>query len=187
MDSQLQILEPPIQNGEINYAPVLFTTSDTRLAATLRVFGSQLYQSCPLEWVDIHKDRSAYLRYLEHPDDPANQPSPQVTFNFDGRTCPKQAVVKAFDRPLEELNAQLGKIMEDVPPALHKPLGDAIAGVISRCCHEALIHREFLVKQLKRMPRNAKFDQIKNGHRLVRLGKNCSAQTRHHFLSKLPP
>src|SRR5215472_2678110 len=151
-----QLLDQPTSlNQEINYAPVLFTTSDTRLAATLLVFGSQLHEACPLEWVDNHRDRSSYLRYLENPNDPACQPKAQVTFNFDGRTCPKQNVVKAFDKTLEELNDELAQAMEQIPEQLHKPLADAISGVISRCCHEALIHREFLVKQLKRMPRNA--------------------------------
>jgi hypothetical protein len=180
-------LERSSQEREVRYSEAILATSDTRLAATMLVFKAQLLGSCPLEWVDCHKSREDYVRYLERPNEPAYAPKPQVTFNFDARSCPKQSVAKGFNTPLEQINAQLEAVLNQVPRETKLELAEVISQMIARCCHEALLHREELVKLLKSMPRNAKFDQIKSGRRIVRLGKNCSPQVRSHYLSKLPP
>ena len=173
-------------NGEVNYHEAILATSDTRFAAVLCVFQAQLMSNCPLEWVDQHQSRESYVRYLENPNAPDYQPKPQVTFNFDARTCPKPEVEKGFYSNSRAVQQELETLLREVPVELKKRLAQAITAAIARSCHDALLYREELVKLIKSMPRDAKFDQIKNGRTIVRLGKNCSPELRHHYLSKLP-
>jgi hypothetical protein len=185
------------QNGESSgIREMILATDNTRLAATLRVFGAQLKRLCPLEWVDIHKSRESFVRYLEdrekckndpsRPPNPEVQPKPKVTFNFDGETLPRCGIVKAFDTDLEKLDADLEFLLAELPFELRNQVRDSVTRLIARACHEVLLKREELVRELKRVPNNAKFDHISHGNRIVRLGKNASPELRSHFLSKLP-
>jgi hypothetical protein len=57
--------------------------------------------------------------------------------------------------------------------------------LIACACHQALLNREFLIKQIKRVPEWAKWDQINEGGNNVRIGKRSSPQLRAQMLDKL--
>lgn len=169
-----------------SYQERILATGNTRLAATLCMFGAQLRQHCPLEWVDHHKSRESFLRNLEDPSNPMYQPKPKVTFNFDSDTVPAQEIVGAFDADLNKLNEGLDELINKLPKEEQDNIRNAVSRLISRTCHEVLLKREELVALIKSVPRNAKFDHISSGRRIVRMGKNCSPEVRSHYLSKLP-
>lgn len=179
---------------QYQYSEAVLATDNTRLAACLRVFQAQLMRRCPFEWVDIHKDRESFVRYLE--EEAKRQrgeawtdefaPRPKVTFNFDASTIPGEKVVKAFDGDFVQLDSDLEMCLRDLPILLRNEIRDAVSRLMVRACHEALLRREELVKWIKSIPNNAKYDSISHGSRTVRLGKICSAETREHFLKKLP-
>lgn len=194
---QLQVVQPhipAIDHRKPHYAEAILATDNTRLAACLRVFQAQLMRGCPFEWVDIHKDRESFVRYLEEEAKRENgepytdefAPKPKVTFNFDARTIPGEKVVQAFDKPLHEVDGALEMLLSGLPQDIRNEIRDAVSRLLVRACHEALLRREELVKWIKAIPHNAKYDSISHGARIVRLGKNCSAETREHFLKKLP-
>jgi hypothetical protein len=168
-----------------SYQEAISFTDNTRLASVYLVFGAVLHKNCPLEWVDIHKSRESFLKNLEDPSNPEYQPIPKVTFNFYAGSVPEAQIVKAFEADLEVLNSELSAILEELPVPQRELIQITISKVIARACHEVLLRREELVRFIKRVPRNAKFDQIKSSKCVVRLGKNSSPELRSHFLSKL--
>jgi hypothetical protein len=181
----MDLSERKIIASGAHYQERILPTDNTRLAATLCMFGATLHRSCPLEWVDYHKSRESFIRNLEDPRNPEFQPKPKVTFNFDSDTVPAGEIVKAFDTELEMLNDNLEAQIQDLPQEVQKNIRNAISRLIARTCHEVLLQREELVKLIKRVPHNAKFDHISNGQRIVRMGKNASPELRSRYLSKL--
>jgi|SRR5215472_8250746 len=183
MDQQRQI----VANG-LNYQEEILSTDNTRLASIFYMFGAALLRNCPLEWVDIHRSRETYLRNLEDPSDPEYQPKPKVTFNFQKTNAvPASEIVEAFRTEFPQLYEEFEALLpEQLSETDKDKIRMAVSRLITRACHESFLKREELVRLLKRVPQNAKFDQIKSGRRIVRLGKNCSPETRSHYLSKLP-
>lgn len=186
MESNLTPEERQIIAAGKNYQEFVLATDNTRLAAILLIFGAKLRKSCPLEWIDLHRSRESYLKNLEDPSDPEYQPKPKVTFNFDHNGIPAAQIVKAFGDDFEKLNSDFEALIFSLSPDQRDQIRALVSQLITRACHEALLKREELVRLIKRVPRNAKFDQISSGKRLVRLGKNCSPELRSHYLSKLP-
>jgi len=168
-------------------------TSDTRLASVLMVFGAQLRERLPLEWVDHHDGRERFCRYLEekkkredgYASSAEYDPRPNVTFFFDGSTVPAYELVRAFNGDYEAIDAALENVLKDIPEPIQSQLRDAMSCLIACACHQALLNREFLVKQIKRVPEWAKWDQINEGSNNVRIGKRSSPQLRADMLDKL--
>jgi len=77
--------------------------------------------------------------------------------------------------------------LEGLPPDIQNKIQQAVSRLLVRACHEALRKREFLVKQIKRVPEDAKWDHVNNpdNGRFVRIGKCSSAALRSEFLDKL--
>ena len=135
---------------QYQYSEAVLATDNTRLAACLRVFQAQLMRRCPFEWVDIHKDRESFVRYLE--EEAKRQrgeawtdefaPKPKVTFNFDARTIPGQEIVAAFDKPLPEIDSALELLLSALPNDMRNEIRDAVSRLMVRACHEALLRRE---------------------------------------------
>lgn len=169
-----------------NYQESILFTDNTRLAAVFLVFGASLNRSCPLEWVDLHKSRESYIRNLEDPGNPKFKPISKVTFNFDSGTIPEAQIVKAFETDYEKLQEAFEGLLEGLTDVNKEAIRTAVSQLIVRACHEVLLRREELVRLLKRVPHNSKFDQIKSNGTLIRMGKNSSPELRSHYLSKLP-
>lgn len=185
---QIAPVAPQARDASVSPGEGFLPIRDMRLAVALRVFRATLGR-CPLEWVDIHKSRESFLRNLESKrrgDRPEqDQPEPQVTWNF-GTYPTTPRLLGAFYKPMEETDAELEMALSMVEPTLRVQLKDAIARLIMRVCHEALIQREWLAAFARSVPENAKFDQIIHGRRIVRMGKRSSPELRQHYLSKLP-
>jgi hypothetical protein len=159
-------------------------TSDTRLASVLMVFGAQLRERLPLEWVDHHAGREQFCRYCEG--NSQSKPVPVVTFFFNGSTVPAQELVNAFHSDFAETDAALENILKDVSEPTLSRLRDAVSALIACACHQTLLNREFLVKQIKRVPEWAKWDQVNEGpNNNVRIGKRSSPELRANMLDKL--
>jgi hypothetical protein len=156
---------------------------DLRLAAALCVFRSMLSAKCPLEWIDEYESRESFI--LNKTDPQQCQPKAQLTWNFS--SFPRPRVVEAFYKPMETLDAELESLLNGVEPLLRVRIREAFARLIMRCCHETLLQREALAAYARKFPENRKFDQIKSGRRIVRLGKRASSELRQRYLSKLPP
>jgi len=168
-----------------SYKEACLATDNTRLAAILMVFGAALRLKCPLEWVDVHQSRESFIRHQEDPANPEFQPKPRVTFNFHSESIPAREIIDAFQADYVVLNAEFEDTLVSLPQDVKNAIRDAVSILLVRACHETLLKREFLVKQLKRVPENAKWDHIQEGHRCVRIGKISSQELRAELLSKL--
>jgi hypothetical protein len=180
-------------NG-VQVAERVLHTSDTRLASVLMVFGAQLRNHLPLDWADIHQGRDRFVRYLEEKkkreDGYASsyefEPKPHVTFYFDGSTVPAYELVEAFHGDYTAIDGALEDVLKEIPQPIQNRLRDAISCLIACACHQALLNREFLVKQIKRVPEWAKWDEVHEGNKApVRIGKRSSPQLRAQMLDKL--
>jgi hypothetical protein len=174
-----------IANGQ-NYQEDLLSTDNTRLASIFLMFGAALHRNCPLEWVDMHRSRESFIRNLEDPSNPEYQPKPKVTFNFYSGSVNGPQVVEAFDAEYSKLEAEFEVLIASMPEPEKKALRAAVSQMITRACHETLLKREELVRLIKRVPNNSKFDQVSSGQRIVRIGKCSSPELRARYLSKLP-
>lgn len=182
----LALIEKTLEKGNKTYQETVLFTDNTRLAAVWMVFGAALLRNCPLEWIDLHRSREAFLRYLEDPTNPEYQPKPKVTFNFQEGNIPSKEITKAFESDYDQLDSKFEALLDGLSEKDKEEIRAAVSSLIARACHEVLLKREELVRLIKRVPHNAKFDKIISGGKLVRLGKNCSPETRAHYLSKLP-
>src|SRR5215471_1660724 len=108
-------------NG-VEVAERILHTSDTRLASVLMVFGAQLRQHLPLEWVDHHDGRERFCRYLEEKKKREEgrassyeyEPKPNVTFYFDGSTVPAYELVEACHGDFAAIDAALENLLKDI-------------------------------------------------------------------------
>lgn len=170
-----------MENG---YQEQTLTTTNTKLAAVLLVFGAKLRRHLPLEWADLHETREAFLRYLQNPK--SSPPKECVTFNFE-YSVPATQIIKAYEKDLDVLYAELETALEGVSEHQKNVIRDACSKVIARAAREALEQREFLVKLLKSVPQSAKYDEVHNGskHPFVKIGKNSSPELRAKLLARL--
>jgi hypothetical protein len=170
-----------VENG---YTKETLTTSNTKLAAVLLVFGARLRRHLPLEWTDLHETREAFLRYLENSS--VSKPKQCVVWNFEN-SVPAAEIVKAYEKDLQALYADLEKALEALDDQQKNVIRDACSKVIARAAREALEQREFLVKLLKSVPQSAKYDEVHNGSKVpfVKIGKNSSPELRARMLAKL--
>lgn len=166
---------------ETGYKEETLTTSNTKLAAVLLMFGAKLRRHLPLEWVDLHETREAFLKYLEGSN--GQKPKQCVTWNIEN-TIPARQIIDAYEKDLAGLYAELEMAIEG---GQKDTIKDACSRVIARAAREALEQREFLVKLLKSVPQSAKYDEVHNGSKVpfVKIGKNSSPELRAKMLTKL--
>ena len=170
-----------MENG---YQEQTLTTTNTKLAAVLLVFGAKLRRHLPLEWTDLHETREAFLRYLENP--ASSKPRQCVIWNFEN-SVPAAQIIKAYEKDLDVLYAELERALAGLSEHQKNVIRDTCSKVIARTAREALEQREFLVKLLKSVPQSAKYDEVHNGSKVpfVKIGKNSSPELRARMLAKL--
>jgi hypothetical protein len=159
------------------------STTNTRLAAVLTVFGAYLDPKLPLEWVDTHDSREDFLRNREDPG--VCKPKTKVTWHLKGIGKKAQQVHKAIDIDLNSLDENLEKIIKDLPKELQDLIDVAVTQIVARACQEVLLNREELVKLLKSVPKNAKWDGLRFGNKVVMIGKCSSPEIQAKYLSRL--
>ena len=164
-----------------NYKEEILTTSNTKLAAVLLVFGAKLRRHLPLEWVDLHETREGFLKNLQNPS--ASKPKQCVVWNFEN-TVPARQIVDAYEADLADLHTELEAAIDT---GQKDAIKDACSRVIARACRDALDKRQYLVDILKSVPQSAKYDEVHNGSKVpfVKIGKNSSPELRAQLLSRL--
>ena len=169
------------------YHEEALSTTNTKLAAVLLLFGAKLRKQVPLEWSYVHKSRDNFLRNLQNPND--SKPKARVIFNFENGTVPAAEIVKAFEKDFESLNSVLEDTLKPLTDLQKQAIRDAVSGVMACICREVLEKREFLVDLIKSVPEDSKWDEVHvgDGSRtpFVKMGKNSSAELRARMLSKL--
>jgi len=176
-----------VDNNGQNYHEEALTTTNTKLAAVLMFFGARLRKQLPLDWSYVHESRENFLRHLENRN--TAKPRPRVTFNFENGTIPAAEIVRAYEKDLASVNANLEEAIASLPERQRQAVRDAVSRVIARACREVLENREFLVDLIKSMPEEAKWDEVYVGDGsktpFVKLGRNSSPELRAQYLSKL--
>jgi hypothetical protein len=172
-------------NGE--YREEVLTTTNTKLAAVLLLFGARLKKQIPLDWTYVHESRENFLRHLENRN--GSKPKARVTFNFENGTVPAAEIVKAYEKDIASLQHALEQAINSLTDREKAAVRDAVSGIIARSCREVLEKREFLVDLIKSMPENSKWDEVYvgDGSRtpFVKMGRNSSQELRAKYLSKL--
>jgi hypothetical protein len=168
------MVEVPINDARL-------TTSNTKLAAALLVFGFKLRKADPVSWtenyqksdIDKHGWRNAPM-------------TPRCYFNFDVAQAPPREITAAFhghDADIEYLNYlnELGLSAQQ-----KQKLAGLHSNAVAQGCREVLEQREYLVRVIKDMPDAAKWVVVHGeGNAHVTFGKNASLETKVELLSKL--
>jgi len=171
----------------MEYREDTFSTTNTKLAAVLMVFGLKLRQHIPLEWNDIFASKGEYLNYLNG----NGKPKSSVSFNLDlsdQNVDLIEKIIKAFDDSSAEEN--FNKVVRDLEGITENQKQEILiahSGAVAYACRDGLDYREFLIDLIFSVPHYAKWDVIRgNGMgELVRIGKNSSNELREEFLSKI--
>jgi len=167
----------------VPYHETILTTTNTKLAAILLVFGGKLRQRLPLEWNDVHESRDGFIENLGDPR--RSKPKTKISFNFEVAPVLKE-VVSAYSA--DNAEEAFGTLMDSFP--LKASMAEIMAAhsrAVAQACRQALEAREFLVQLIRSMPENSKWDVIPgNGAgEVVRLGKRSSDELRAEYLNKL--
>ena len=166
----------------LSYQESLISTKNTKLAATLMVFGFQLRRHQPLEWNNEFASKELYFRSLkEH----AIRPVAKVSWNFENSGTDPRAVFSAFAG--KQADKDFDALVEaEVPETSRLNLKAAHSAVIAQACREVLEHREFLVRLLHEIPEGAKWIVVWNERgQFARFGNNASVETRTELLSRI--
>jgi hypothetical protein len=168
------VVELPINESHL-------TTSNTKLAATLLVFGFRLRKTDPLYWTEHYQ--KAEIDRLGWRDAPM---TPRCYFNFDINGAAPREIATAFEGKnadtafLDYLNRL------DLPDKEKSQLAALHSNAVSQGCREAMEQREYLVRVIKDMPEDAKWQVVHGeGKAHVTFGKNASLETKIKLLAKL--
>src|SRR6266478_2361224 len=142
----------------LSYQESLISTKNTKLAATLMVFGFQLKRHQPFEWNNEFASKELYFRSRkEH----AIRPTAKVSWNFENSGTDPRAVFTAFSS--KDADKEFDALVEaEVPEPIRLKLKAAHSAVLAQACREALEHREFLVRLLHQIPEDAKWTLVWN-------------------------
>lgn len=169
---------------EIKINEELLSTTNTKLAAVLLMFGVKLRQHQPLEWNDIYPNKAAYW---ENKIDPKRcKPHSQVTFHFEVKEFGREAIQKIVEAyELDRAESEFDKVLEGLNN--QEKIQMAHSRAVARACRESLEAREYLVHLIFSVSEDCKWDIIKgNGSgEVVKLGKNCSDELREEFLARI--
>ena len=157
------------------------TTSNTKLAAALLVFGFRLRKNDPLYWTE-HYQKADIDKFGWR----AAPMTPRCYFNFDVGGGSARDVAASFESKgadIEFLNyvksLPLSAEQQQKLLALH-------SNAVGQGCREVLEQREYLVRVIKDMPEAAKWVVVHGeGKAHVTFGKNASLETKVELLSKL--
>ena len=168
------MVELPIHDSRL-------TTSNTKLAATLLVFGFKLRKTDPLYWTEHYQ--KADIDRLGWRDAPMQ---PRCSFNFDVTGVAPREIAAAFESHhsdtefLDYLNSL------SLPDNEKRKLAAFHSNAVAQGCREVMEQREYLVKVIKDMPEEAKWQVVHGrGKAHVTFGKNASLQTKVQMLSRL--
>lgn len=171
--------------GNLNYQEIGLTTTDTKFAATLLMFGFKLKQHNPLTWKLVFNSKAQYLDWYQKPGH-ANAPTETADWNFEaGQTEIYQFLYRGFTS--KEAGETLNKVIDRLIPEEkeRKGIKYLIDACIAQSCREVLERREFLMRLLKVVPRDARWIFVNNGGKTAVFGVNASIETQTFHLSNI--
>ena len=173
-------------NGN-GYQEETLTTTNTKLAAVLMVFGAKLKKQVPLDWSYVHESRDSFMRNKQNSKN--SKPKARVTFNFENSTVPARPIVAAFEKDFESLQTELESLLGLLDKTQKDAIRDTVSKMMVRVCREVLEKREFLVNLINSVPEDSKWDEVYVGDGtttpFVKMGKNTSPELRAKMLSRL--
>ena len=175
-----------MHTGTLNYQEAALTTTDTKFAAVLLVFGYQLKRHNPIVWKNEFSSKAQYLAWKQAPSR-ENAPTEKADWNFEiGDPRKSQWLFSGFTSKDadKKLQAALERLIAD--PKDRNGVAYLIDACMAQACREVLERREFLIRLLKSVPRDAQWVVVKNDTGQVAMfGLNASIETQTEYLSLL--
>jgi hypothetical protein len=175
-----------MHTGTLNYQEQSLTTTDTKFAAALLVFGYKLKQHNPITWKNEFGSKAQYLAWKKAPSR-ENAPTEKADWNFEvGDSQKTQWLFKGFNS--QDADQTLAEVLTRLVPDSkdRNGLNYLIDACMAQACREVLERREFLIRLLKSVPRDAQWMVVKNDTGQVAMfGVNASIETQTEYLSLL--
>jgi hypothetical protein len=171
--------------GTLDYQETGLTTTDTKFAATLLMFGFKLKQHNPLTWKLVFNSKAQYLDWYQKAKR-ENEPTETADWNFEA-SSPQifQYLYRGFTG--KEAGETLSQVIERLipDPKDRKGIQFLIDACIAQSCREVLERREFLMRLLKTVPRDARWIFVNNGGKTAMFGINANVETQTFHLSNI--
>jgi hypothetical protein len=159
------------------------STNDTKLAAVLQTFRIELHPICPCEWCDVWPSRSAYLAYQNNSSH--FPPKPQGYFNF----VVDKTTYDQLEAACKDENAEMAfeSSLAQLPEQQQQAIKNAHSRALARACQEALEYREELVKFIRSMPPDTRWDVVMGTYpwQKAKFGKCANPELKAEFLNSL--
>jgi hypothetical protein len=174
-----------MQEQQLNYAEASLTTTDTKFAATLLVFGFKLKSHNPLTWKNEFSSKAQYLAWVKN-QSKDNAPIERADWNFEDNRY-AQWLYKGFtsesaDQTLKDV---LDRLLADQPKE-RQGVEHLVNACVAQACRQVLERREFLIRLLKTVPYEAQWIVVRGPGRLVAMfGINASIETQTEHLSRV--
>jgi hypothetical protein len=162
----------------------VIVTSNTKLAATYLVFGYRLRKNDPFYWIDNYQKEDVDKYGLR--DAPFKS---RAFFNLVPRNAAEIESAKGIGAAFsgscsQDLLFNFVKGLE-LNSAQKRQLLFLCSVAIAEGCREVQEKREYLFKEMKKMPPNAKWVRVWSDKLSVTFGRNASLETRTQMLSRL--
>lgn len=168
----------------VAYREQILTTSNTKLASVLVMFGGRLRKVLPLEWIDEWPDKAAFITWRK-----TQEPKPKTTvfFNFEPAGLDARAITEAFEAKFAE--EEFTNLLNDSPMGedLRAKLLAAHSKAVASNARETLAAREYLMSMMRAVPETAKWNRVRGVGKgqFAQFGKQATKETIFEYLSKI--
>ncbi len=166
------------------YHEQILTTSNTKLASVLVMFGGRLRKTLPLEWIDEWPDKSAFIAWRR---EQSPKPKTTVFFNFEPAGLDARAITDAFESEFAE--EEFTNLLNDSGMAeeTRAKLLAAHSKAVAANARETLAAREYLMNMMRAVPETAKWNRVRGAGKgqFAQFGKQATRETIAEYLSKI--
>jgi len=169
---------------QLAYHEQILTTSNTKLASVLMMFGARLRKVLPLEWIDEWPDKAAFIAWRK-----TQEPKPKATvfFNFEPAGLDARAIAEAFESKFAE--EEFTNLLNDsgMSEETRAKLLAAHSKAVAANSRETLTAREYLMGMMRAVPETAKWNRVrgKGKGQFAQFGKQATKETIAEYLSKI--
>jgi hypothetical protein len=166
------------------YTEQIVTTSNTKLASVLVMFGGRLRKVLPLEWIDEWANKADFISWRK-----TQLPKPKTTvfYNFEPGSVDAGGIGAAFVSDFAE--EEFTNLVNDsaIDEATRTKILSAHSKAVAANARETLAAREYLMGLMKAVPESAKWNQVRGPGKgqFARFGKQATKETIADFLSKI--
>jgi hypothetical protein len=167
----------------LNYSESTLSTTNTKLAAVLMLFGFKLKQHQPFEWNDEFASKELYFKSRK---DRSIKPTVKVTWNFEVAGVNAREIVTAFSA--KDQDVRFNQLVDEVvtDPKLRAEVKAAHSAAVTQGAREVLDHRDFLIRLFREIPELGKWIVVFNDRgQYARFGRNASIETQTQLLSRI--